>query len=279
MKIQSSKQNKDVMDLSLPTEENVPSSSLSDYSILLYGAKKIGKTSVAARFPGAFFLSTEPGTKALRVYSRPVTTWAEYEGYLKLLKGGKHEFKTVVVDTIDLLYEMAFSHVCKKKCIAHPNEENDFGATWKEITEKFKSGVMGLLNIPNLGVIFISHDVEKEIELRDGTKLDRVQPTMARQAMSVVEAVVDVIMNYHYTKSGRYIRLDGSHDTVAGCRIEEHFIRKGGKPRMAGDRIKSISMGLTAQEAYDNLMSAFNNEQESVDPAVPKKIVVSTVKK
>lgn len=256
--------------LSLPTELNEPSDSLSDYSILLYGAKKIGKTSLAARFPDAFFLSTEPGTKALRVFSRPVRSWEEYAGYIKLLKGGKHEFKTVVVDTIDILYELAFSHICKKKLINHPNEENDYGATWKEITDTFKRGVMDLLNIPNIGVIFISHDTEKEVELRDGTKLDRVQPTMSRQAMSVVEAVVDIIMNYSYSKKGRFLRIDGAQDIVAGCRIEEHFVRAGGKPRTAGDRIRSISMGLTAQEAYDNLISAFDNKQVAIDPANPE---------
>jgi len=259
-------------DLSLPDEPNEPSSSISDYSILLYGAKKIGKTSLAARFPDAFFLATEPGTKALRVFTRPVRTWKDFDGYIKLLEKKKHDFKTIVVDTIDNLYEYAFSHVCQKHMIKHPNEQNDYGATWKEITELFKNGVTRLLNLPRSpGVIFVSHDTEKEIELRSGDKIDRVQPTMAKQAMSIVEAVVDVIVNYHYDGKRRFIRLDGAQDIVAGCRIEEHFIREGGEPRVGGDRIVSIPMGDTAQEAYDNFIKAFNNEQETVDPEHPPK--------
>lgn len=259
-------------EFSLPDEPNEPSNSISDYSILLYGAKKIGKTSLAARFPDAFFLACEPGTKALRVFTRPVRSWKDFEGYMKLLEKKKHTFKTVIVDTIDNLYEYAFNHVCLKHMIKHPNEQNDYGATWKEITELFKTGVNRLLNLPrNPGVIFISHDTEKEVELRSGDKIDRVQPTMAKQAMSVVEAVVDVIVNYHYDGKKRFIRLDGAQDIVAGCRIEEHFIRKDGEPRVGGDRIVSIPMGNTAQDAYDNFILAFDNEQEEVDPEHPPK--------
>lgn len=251
------------LDLSLPDEVNQPSDSLADYSVLIYGAKKIGKTSLCARFPDTFFMACEPGTKGLKVYTRPVRNWDEFIGYIDLLEKDKR-FKTVVVDTIDMAYEYAFSYICKKKMINHPHEEDDYGATWKEITEAFRGAVLRLISLPK-GVIFTSHDVEKEIELRDGSKIDRVQPTMAKSAMGVVEALVDIIFNYSYDGSKRIIRLDGRQDLVAGNRVEEHFIKKGGYCTTPGDRVVTVSMGNTAEEAYLNLMDAFNNKQESVD--------------
>lgn len=252
--------------LSLPTEPNEPSERMGDYSWLIYGEKKIGKTSLVARFPDAFFMSTEPGTKALRVYSRPVTSWTEFKAYAKLLRTTKHQFQTVVVDTVDLLYKHCFAHVCKLAGCSHPQEMNDYGKTWDKIGDEFHAGVMSLFGIPDLGVVFLSHDTEKEIELRDGTKIDRVQPTMAKKAHAVIEAVVDVIVNYRYKGEKRFMRLVGAQDTVAGCRIEEHFVRKGGKPRTPGDRIMSIPGGESAQEAFDNLKKAFDNQQELADP-------------
>lgn len=258
--------------LSLPTDLNEPPSELSAYSILLYGAKKIGKTSLAARFPKAIFLATEPGTKALRVYTVPITKWEDFIGYLALLeKTKKHEFKNVVVDTVDILYKQCFNYVCRKHCIKHPSDENDFGKTWTEISETFEQGIYRLLNIDGMGKMLLSHDTEKEYEDREGNKLDRVQPTMDKGAMKIVEAAVDMIINYHYKKGKRYCRIDGAEDVVAGCRIEEHFLRQGGKPRTAGDRIVSIACGDTAQEAYDNILSAFNNKQKEVDPSTPVK--------
>lgn len=252
--------------VSLPTTRNVPSESLSDYSILLYGAKKIGKTSLASRFPDAYFLALEPGTRALEVYSTEVNDYKHFESLLDLLEEGDHDFRTIVVDTVDLLYDFAFTAVCKAKMINHPQDENDFGKTWGEISDKFKSAVMRLLKLP-YGIIFISHDVEKEIQLRDGSKIDRVQPTMNRKAMAVVEAVVDIICNYHYEDKQRWLRIDGVENVVAGCRLEERFIREGGSPRVPGDRIVKIPMGLSSQEAYDNFIAAFNNEQKEIDPS------------
>ena len=249
--------------LALPTEPNEPSSSLSDYSILLYGVKKGGKTSLASRFPDAFFLSLEPGTKALRVFQRDVRDWEEFVGYIDLLEKTK-QFKTIIVDTIDLAYEYAWNYICKKKMIDHPRDENDYGATWKEIKNLFAQQCSRLLNLGR-GVIFISHDMEKEIELRDGTKIHRVQPTMANQALAHIEAVVDVICNYGFEGKRRILTMDGNQNVVAGCRLEEHFIRAGGEPRVAGDRIITIDMGNSAQEAYDNFLRAFNNQQEVVD--------------
>jgi hypothetical protein len=232
--------------------------------------KKIGKTSLAARFPNAIFLSTEPGTEALRVYKTNVSTWEDFVGYVDLLLEGNHEFTTIVVDTADRAYEMCFKSICDKMMIEHPNEENDYGATWKKIRSTFSKQVDRLIT-SKYGVVFISHDTEKEIETRDGTKIDQVRPTMAKQAMEEIEGQVDIICNYCYDGSKRTLRIDGAQDVVAGCRVEEHFIRSGGKPRTAGDRIISIPMGRTAQEAYDNLIAAFENKQESVEayPTTP----------
>ena len=250
--------------LALPTTMNTPSDSLLDYSILLYGAKKIGKTSLAARFPDALFLACEPGTKALRVYTVPITSWQEFTGYVDLILQGGHNFRTVVVDTADRAYEMAFDHVCSKMMIEHPNEENDYGATWKRIKKEFATQVDRLIT-SGLGVVFVSHDTEREVELRDGTKVDRVQPTMASQAMGAVEGQVDIIANYAYDGNNRILRIDGTQEVVSGCRVEEHFVRAGGKPRVPGDRIISIPMGKSAAQAYDNLVRAFENKQEEVE--------------
>ena len=49
--------------IKLPTKKSKIESDLSKYSILLYGKIKIGKTSLAAQFPDALFLMTEPGGK------------------------------------------------------------------------------------------------------------------------------------------------------------------------------------------------------------------------
>lgn len=244
----------------LPTEKNSPSDSLSDYSILLYGAKKIGKTSFASQFPGALFFSTEPGTKALSVYSVEVGTWADFLGYIKALETGKQKYGTIVIDTVDLAYEACFQSVCRKEGIEHP-QDLAYGKGWNLVLTTFRNAIMRLFHLPgNPGIVFISHDTEKEFEDREGQKFDRIQPTMAKQALGVVEALVDLIISYQYDGRKRIAKILGDETIVAGCRLQEdglRFIAKDGNP------VEAIPMGSSSKEAFQNFLAAFNNEQET----------------
>ena len=248
---------------SLPTEKSTPSDSLSDYSILLYGVKKGGKTTTAAHFPKALFLSTEPGTKALEVFSVEVGNWADFVGYIKALeKAPAGQYGTIIVDTVDLAYEYCFQSVCKAEGIEHPGDLG-YGKGWNKVLTTFRNAVLRLFHLPgNPGIVFISHDTEKEFEDREGKKFDRIQPTMAKQALGVIEALVDIIVSYQYEKGKRVAKICGSDWIVAGCRLQEHgrhFIAKDGSP------VETIPMGNSSQEAYQNFVAAFNNEQETAD--------------
>ena len=76
-------------EFTLPTERTQPCDSLQDYSILLYGEKKIGKTTLTSMFKKAFFMLCEPGGKALSLYSRPVRNWLEFKAYVRLIVKSK----------------------------------------------------------------------------------------------------------------------------------------------------------------------------------------------
>jgi hypothetical protein len=127
-------------------------------------------------------------------------------------------------------------------------------------------------------VVFISHDTEKEMENAEGETYDRVQPTMAKQALEEIEAVVDIIGHYHYRKQERYLSIQGDEALVAGNRLEERFIRAGGAPRVAADRVREIPLGTSSLTAYKAVENAFNNKQVVADPiaaakaAAPKKL-------
>ncbi len=60
----------------LPTTPTPPKQNVTNYSILLYGASKCGKTSTASQADGALFLATEPGLNTLEVYQYLGTNWA-----------------------------------------------------------------------------------------------------------------------------------------------------------------------------------------------------------
>jgi len=257
--------------VSLPDRISIPSDKLGDYSILLYGEKKIGKTSLASKFKDAFFLMFEPGAKALSIFQRPVETWAEFKEYVKLLRKDK-KFSTIVVDTVDIAYKKCMEYVCKKLVIDHPSDEG-WGKGWEAIRNEFTSEINTLLDLDK-GTILISHATEKEIKTRTGDVYHRISPTVANQAKEVLEGIVDIWAYYRYNGSTRSLVIGGDDHVGAGHRLEKRFKYTNGEP------IREISMGQNAEEAFNNFLEAFNNKTiQQSSPITKPTLVVKRRKK
>ena len=237
-------------EISLPETKSDPAEDLESYSMLCYGDKKIGKTTLTAQFPNALHLMCEPGAKSLVVYQRPVTRWVEMQKYISLLKKDKF-FNPVVIDTADRAYEMCFEWSCKDMGIDHPGDENDFGKSWKRIRSEFSKQINSLMSYKT--VYFLSHSREEESTTRAGRKFSRVQPSMTGQAREVLEAVVDLWIYYGYEKDRRVLVFRGDEYIAAGIRPTDHFLYTD------GSQIKSIDVEGSAEYAYKKFLDAFNN--------------------
>ena len=250
--------------LTLPTELSEPVDDLSGFSWLLYGEKKIGKTTLLSQFPAPFFLATEPGHKALRTHFRYPTNWKELVGYVELLEEDD-TFETVILDVTDRAYGYCFDAICKLNHVEHPSDDSqEWGRIWSEIGREWERIVMRLLSLEK-GVVFVSHADLRTVKRRDGEEYDQLRATLSGQSLKKVEGLVDVIAYYGYAPNpadGRELVIRGDSFIDAGCRIREHFQTPD------GEQVVSINMGSSEEEAYANLTAAFNNEQEDAG-AIP----------
>lgn len=241
--------------VTLPTEKSKPVTDLGGYSVLFYGKKKIGKTTMCQHFPNTFFLEFEPGAKKLSIFQKPVRSWGEFRQYVKLLQTDVR-FKTVVVDPVDISYDMCMAYVCTKLNIIHPSEV-DWGKGWSAVKKEFMGEMNKLLNTGK-GIVFISHMREEEIEERGKKPFHRRTNTMSGQAREAIEGVVDVWGCYDYSSGRRVLTLLGDDFTDAGHRLNEEpgarFLYTNGEP------IRTIDMGKSSKEAYQNFLRAFNNQ-------------------
>lgn len=246
------------LELTLPTEKSQPIKSIEDAVIALYGEKKIGKTSLAGEFDDPFFMMCEPGGKGLSIAQRPVSTWAEFVGYVDLLCK-TDRFRTIIVDTIDKAYEKAFDFVCKREVMVHPGDEA-YGKGWKMIDQEFTKQLDRLVH-SGRGVVFISHAEVREFQSRTGDKYSKIVPSMSASARRYVSGIADVIAYYGYYGAERYLTIRGSDTLEAGHRLKYQFWTP------EGERVQSIPMfskknkSFGETEAYANLVKAFNNEQ------------------
>ena len=258
-------------ELTLPTSLSVPMAELGDYSWLLFGVKKIGKTNLSAEFPAAFHMMTEPGGKAMAIHQRPVSNWRDFRTYVKLLQTDK-KFKTQVVDTADLLYDYCTDYVCRKMGIEHPSDEA-YGKGWKAVRSEFTREISKLMN-NGKGTIFISHSKEMEIKQRKGGSYHSIQPTLGGQARDILEGIVDIFAYFDYDGNQRVLTVRGDETVAAGSRLRNHFLWNGRE-------VPSINMGRNAAEGYANLVKCFNNEYPwtpPVDDAEDKPVVKKKLK-
>lgn len=271
----------ELREFTLSTTVIQPSDSLQDYSTLLFGEKKIGKTKLASLFPDAYFIKAEAGQRGIVHRGDTVDSWKKYRKMLRLLR--KDKSRTVIVDTVDMLYGHCDEFVCSDLGVDDIAEAK-WGRGWRAVRDEFTDGMQELMDL-NKGVLLISHATEKEIESRKGGKIDRVQPTMANTARDICEAMVDIWAYFHYNGDDRILTIRGDEHISAGHRLDTRF-------RWDGKEVRDIYMGTSAEEGLANFKACFNNkykprpedanhevEDDETDDAPPKKKFVVKRKK
>jgi hypothetical protein len=244
--------------LTLP-QKSSPSRRFEDYTYLIYGERKIGKTTLFSEFADPFFFMFEPGGRSLSIKQAFMKNWDTALGYLALLEKNKNYCKTVIIDTGYMAYERCFEYCLRKMGIIDPKDKA-FGSAWKLIDKEFRDFHLRLFSLGCcIGVT--AHSEIKEVQTREGVKYDKLVTQLSAQANRYYCGTMDVVGYYQYDQSGgRVLTIRGDTFVDAGSRIKGHFYYKGTQ-----EPIINIIMGKTEKEAYTNLVKGFNNEIEKTN--------------
>ena len=248
----------------IPKEFNEPPTQITDYCLCGFGAKGVGKSSLFAQFPDSLTLMLEPKRRNLRIRQVNIepagilelacggiseTPWETLKEYVLAILDDK-SVKTVVVDTVDRAYEACLIHHCFQQGINHPNDANDYGATWHKIKDDFET-TMNKLLYADKGLVFISHCHLREIEGRDG--MEQWIPTCSPACWKYLKAVCDFALYYGYSGNDRAITIRGNDLIWSACGTDSNFLTKN------GELINQFSVGKSHTTAFTNLKSAFEN--------------------
>lgn len=135
--------------------------------VLLYGMHGVGKTTLAAQFPGAVFIDTEGGSGHLDVarFPRP-TSWNEllqmvsYAG--RTMRGG-----TLVIDSADWAERLCTEHVCQVKQW-DGIEAPGYGKGYVVVKDEFSRLLNGLdyvIGSANANVVLVAHDAISRVDV------------------------------------------------------------------------------------------------------------------
>ena len=175
----------------LPKEKSTPRNKLTDYNIFLYGMPKIGKTTFASHFPDAVFLATEAGHHALSVFKVDLASWEDFLDACSELAEGKHNFRNVVIDTVDNLWMLCRNHICAKNKIEH-EADLKYGKGYALILNEFARVLTKLSMLP-FGLVLISHVAVQELETRTGT-IHKIVPSLPEKPRKMILGMADMIL-------------------------------------------------------------------------------------
>ncbi len=225
---------------------------ITQYSWWIFGVPKAGKTSLAAQFDRALFAATEQGHKSQRIKKEDLfdKPWPAYEEYLDFMRETT-KYGTSVVDVLEKAYDVCFEYMKQELEI----EGDPQWGEWNEIRKPFIQWCKGLMSIEGKGCVFISHASSREIEDTVGEKVASVHPNFSGKTLTAIEGEVDIIAFYTFVNGHRVLQIQGDDYVRAGNRLTENFLMEG-KP------IKYIPLGTSAAEAYQNILRAFDNEQQ-----------------
>ena len=208
----------------LNLEPSKISRDLSGYITYLFGAPKVGKTTLA-RDMEALIVACEDGTRALTgAYTQKAKNWTDIRTLMRFCKDErfKERYKAIAIDTVDVAATYCEKYVCAQLNIQTLGEggwaKNGWATFKKEFEEVFRT-----ITMEGYAVLFISHDKTEEVTRPDGSKYNKVIATVSSSINNIIKNMSDIIAYGYFDPitQQRYMMLrsfDGMVDV--GCRFQ-----------------------------------------------------------
>lgn len=162
--------------------------------LVIYGGHGIGKSTLAGKFPNPIFISTEDGLTNLDVTSFPrAGSLQDVADNMKTLIREEHDFRTVVLDSVDWLVEPLIVEDVEKR---HDAKELAYGKGNMMIGEEFRKILEGfdvMRRKRNMNVVIIAHSAVVRYENPVTEPYDQFRPKLPNRCNQLLQEWADVI--------------------------------------------------------------------------------------
>ena len=251
----------------LPRQVNQPSNNISDYFIFLSGEKKVGKTAFCSQFPEHLILEFEVGNaKHLTARYIDIPNLKVLHEIKKALLEEKDSYKTLIIDEINILYELIMTKVCKENGVMDP-QEIGFARGWNAIRREFEDWIRFFQSL-GVGVIYTGHNIIKTVTTKQRQEISSLEAKLSKAVNEIMERYVHMWFCMLYdNNNNRVLQIEGDGFVKAGHGFGvSHFTKV-----VEGQ----IPLGHSPQLGFRNFMAAWNNQAivSTQKPVETKKVV------
>ena len=174
--------------------------------VWLYGAPFSGKTFFANAFPDPLMLNTDGNIKFVdapyiairdtvtvegRITKRQLA-WEVFNDTVTELEKKQNDFKTIVVDLLEDVYEACRVFICDRQGWRH--ESDDSFRAWDMVRSEFLNTLKRLINLDYENIILISHeDRTRDLTRKSGDKISSIKPNLQDKVANKVAGMVDLV--------------------------------------------------------------------------------------
>lgn len=216
----------------LPKNERRDLNATKKKVVWLYGAPFSGKTFFANQFPDPLMLNTDGNIKfvdAPYIAIRDTVTvegrltkrqlaWEVFSDAVAELEKKQNDFKTIVVDLLEDLYEACRVYICDRQGWKH--ESDDSFRAWDMVTCEFLNTIKRLVNLDYDNIILISHeDRSRDLTRKSGDKISSIRPNLREKVANKVAGMVDLVARIVADDDDRILSFKTSEVIFGGGRL------------------------------------------------------------
>jgi hypothetical protein len=201
--------------------------------VMLYGTHGIGKSTFGSMAERPVFIQTEDGLANIECERFPLaSSLGDVLAALSELYTAEHDYRTVVIDSLDWLERLIWADVCRDRDV---NSIEDIGYAkgyafaidkWREVL----AGLDALRTDRGMTVVLIAHAKIEKFENPETEPYDRYSPRLHKLASALVQEWADEVLFATYKVHTRKVDENFGQKKHQGVGTGERIIRATERP-------------------------------------------------
>lgn len=198
----------------------------------LYGLPMCGKTYFANTFKDVIMLNTDGNIKYVdspyiairdeitqngRIKEEKLA-WELFKETVDELISGGHEYKTIVVDLLEDIYESCRIYIYKKNGIDHESDAG-YGKGYDLVKTEFFPTMRKLL-ASDYNIILLSHEKQADITKKNKDTVTTIKPNISDSAATKIAGMVDLVARAINEEGKRTLKFKNDPYEFGGSRLK-----------------------------------------------------------